>query len=81
MKVLVLFFAGLAEAAGSRSIEINLPESARARDAMDECLRRVSALAPALKGTVLAVNDAYADPDQPLNPGDVVALIPPVSGG
>ena len=29
----------------------------------------------------VAVNESYAEQDQRLQPGDVIALIPPVSGG
>jgi molybdopterin synthase sulfur carrier subunit len=29
----------------------------------------------------VAVNQAYADPDHPVGPGDEVALFPPVTGG
>jgi MoaE-MoaD fusion protein len=33
------------------------------------------------RSTLFMVNEEYASPDQPLGEGDVVALIPPVSGG
>ena len=39
---------------------------------------------PALRwppGTMLAVNQQYAEPGQPLRDGDEIAVIPPVSGG
>ncbi len=81
MRVRVLLFAGLAEAAGERSIDIELPASARAGDALAECRRLFPALGPSLTSVALAVNDAYADPRHPLHEADVVALIPPVSGG
>jgi hypothetical protein len=31
--------------------------------------------------TLVAVNEAYADERDPLRPGDVVAVLPPVAGG
>lgn len=34
-----------------------------------------------LSSIMMAINLEYAEPKQVINPGDVVALIPPVSGG
>lgn len=76
MKVAVRLFAGLAELAGTRAIEIELPAGSTSADVW-----------PALElgdeppGLLLAVNRSYADRDSVLVDGDEVALIPPVSGG
>src|SRR3954451_18215633 len=66
----------LRERAGARQITIDLPEGARVRDALDE----LGDLAAGLP-LVMAVNREYAPEDQVLDPGDELALIPPVSGG
>ena len=34
-----------------------------------------------LKACMIAVNQEYAEDDQPIGPTDEIALIPPVSGG
>jgi molybdopterin synthase catalytic subunit/molybdopterin converting factor small subunit len=76
MRIRVRLFAGLRERAGTGWRELDVPETARARDVW-----------PALElgeeppGLAYAVNRAYADRDRPLEDGDEVALIPPVSGG
>ena len=69
-------FAALREQAGVRERELELADGARIDDVW-----------PALglddepRGLVYAVNRAYVERDAPLTDGDVVALIPPVSGG
>jgi MoaE-MoaD fusion protein len=76
MLVRVRLFAILRERAGCDAVELELPEGARVRDALE----RVAAITSGLS-VVMAVNHAYADPDAPLAGGDELALIPPVSGG
>ncbi|MGZ8686796.1 MAG: molybdenum cofactor biosynthesis protein [Gaiellaceae bacterium] len=76
MRIAVKLFAVLRERAGAREVELELPDGACVTDVW-----------PALElgdepaGLLLAVNRAYVARDAPLNDGDEVALIPPVSGG
>ena len=76
MEVTVRLFAMLRERAGASEVTVELPEGARVRDA-------VAALGGLADGIplVMAVNREYAPEDAPLDPGDELALIPPVSGG
>src|SRR6478672_2458153 len=76
MQVRVLLFAGLRERAGASSVELDLPEGALVRDALD----RMHAVADGVP-VVMAINQEYAAADAPLHAGDELALIPPVSGG
>jgi molybdopterin synthase catalytic subunit len=76
MVVTIRLFAMLRERAGAGEIELDLPEGARVRDALD----RLDHLAGGLP-LVMAINRDYADADSELRPGDELALIPPVSGG
>lgn len=75
----ILLFAGLAEAAGQRSLDFDAPLPATARELLDQ----LSALYPQLpwQGVRLAVDHAYVAADAPLRAGVEFALIPPVSGG
>ena len=66
----------LRERAGARELTLELPDGARVRDAL-ESLGDLAAGLP----LVMAVNREYAEEDQVLDPGDELALIPPVSGG
>jgi molybdopterin synthase catalytic subunit len=76
MEVRVRLFAGLRERAGTDEVELSLPDGAVVGDALAQ-------LSPLVDGVpvVMAVNHDYADANAPLQPGDEVALIPPVSGG
>jgi molybdopterin converting factor subunit 1 len=74
--VTVRLFAMLRERAGADRVELDLPEGARVRDAIE----RLEGLAGGLP-LVMAVNREYAHGDDPLSGGDELALIPPVSGG
>jgi molybdopterin synthase catalytic subunit/molybdopterin converting factor small subunit len=66
----------LRERAGTGEVTLELPDGARVRDAIEE----LGGLADGLP-LVMAVNREYAPADQVLDPGDELALIPPVSGG
>jgi molybdopterin synthase catalytic subunit len=76
MKIAVRLFAGLRERAGTRAVDVELAEGALLADVWPAL-----ALGDEPAGLLLAVNHAYAGRDTVLREGDVVALIPPVSGG
>jgi MoaE-MoaD fusion protein len=80
MTISVRLFAGLRERAGAGSIEVELPDGARAGDVLAAMASTsVGALEPGQ--CIVAINREYARPDHPVTAGDEVALIPPVSGG
>ena len=76
MRIRVLLFGPLAEAAGADTILLELPDGATVGD--------VPGSVDGVNGGrsfAFAVNASYAPADRPLEDGDEVALIPPVSGG
>jgi molybdopterin converting factor subunit 1 len=81
LKVTVLLFAYLREIAGADQVALQLPEGSRLSDVWP----RLSQQFPRFQGMsgsiAWAVNHAYAPPDQSLRDGDVIAALPPVSGG
>ncbi len=76
MEVTVRLFAMLRERAGVPELTLDLPDGARVSDALDS----LEGLAEGIP-LVMAVNREYADAGRVLDPGDELALIPPVSGG
>jgi sulfur-carrier protein len=83
--VTVLYFAWLRERTGVAREEISLPDEVRTVAALlDYLTLRSPRHAAALhnRQTVrIAVNQEFADPSGPVQPGDEVALFPPVTGG
>ena len=81
--VSVLYFAALRDLAGVSEDAVELP-AARLR--VEELLAELESKRPALRGRLragvrVAVNEEFVELSQALSTGDVVALIPPVSGG
>jgi molybdopterin converting factor subunit 1 len=79
--VTVLLFASVAEKAGRRSVD--LPSSDG--DTVQTVCERLFAGYPDLRAfgprLLYAINEEYAQADDPVPPGATLALIPPVSGG
>ena len=74
-------FAVQRELAGTREVQLGLPEGSTVDDAWANVVRRFPALAPGRAYLRFARNGEYADPETPLSDGDEIAFIPPVSGG
>jgi MoaE-MoaD fusion protein len=81
MRVRVLFFGMLKDAAGKSSEAIELPSSALVRDLLAVCEAQIPRLKESMPSLAVAVNQEYAGPDTKLQENDEVALLPPVSGG
>jgi molybdopterin converting factor subunit 1 len=77
----VLLFAALREAAGAREVTVELPAPADVAALRRALAATYPRLAPLLAAAAAAVNEEYVPADHPLADGDIVALIPPVSGG
>jgi molybdopterin converting factor subunit 1 len=82
MLVHVRLFAMLRERAGRDAVQVELPDGATVRDAVDAVadehgLDELIARLP----VVMAVNREYASAERVLAESDELALIPPVSGG
>jgi molybdopterin converting factor subunit 1 len=79
----VLLFASAADAFGAPQVRVAVPVGATAaevREALFAAARAATGRAlPA--ASRLAVNQRFAAPEQPVAPGDELALIPPVAGG
>lgn len=79
-KVRVLYFAGLRDQVGQDEQDLLLPSPSLR---VEEVLRLIEEEHPrlTLAAVRVAVNEEFADARAPVTGGDVVALIPPVSGG
>jgi MoaE-MoaD fusion protein len=80
MRITVRCFAQLRELAADR-VELELPDGAAATEAWRALQDAHPALEPHRPYVRAARNGAYVDWDEPLADADVVAFLPPVSGG
>ena len=75
----VLLFAGLAEVAGCARLELEPPWPGTVGELRERLALQISALGQS--SFRIAVNQCYVSDAERLQPGDEIALIPPVSGG
>jgi molybdopterin synthase sulfur carrier subunit len=82
MVITLLYFAVTRELVGRSEEQVTLPAGVRLVADLPAFL---ATHAPPLAGRLgqirLARNEVFADPDEVLAEGDVIALIPPVAGG
>ena len=81
MLVTIRLFARLREMAGDSELRRELPEGATARSAWDALAAEFPGFDDYTRAVSCAVNQEYARMTTPLDDGDEVAFLPPVSGG
>ncbi|MES2211053.1 MAG: molybdenum cofactor biosynthesis protein MoaE [Chloroflexota bacterium] len=81
MRIRIRLFAVQRELAGAREVAVDLEPGATVADAWDALVLLHPVLAPGRGSVRFARNSVYAGADEPLDDGDEVAMIPPVSGG
>jgi len=80
MKIQVLFFGITTDLTGKNSTFFELDSNTTVWDLKQQLIAKFSKLQH-LHEFAIAVNEEYATDDLNLIDGDVVAIIPPVSGG
>ena len=81
MKIRLLFFAILREITGTDQQELEVPHGTSATQLWELLRSRYPRLSAYSHPPMVAVNESFASPESALADGDVVAFIPPVSGG
>ncbi len=81
MELRVRLFAVLRDAVGASEVSVEVPAGIDAQGLVRELELQHPALTNRCDGSLIAVNEEYAEPSAVINPGDSIALIPPVSGG
>jgi molybdopterin synthase sulfur carrier subunit len=83
MRVNVLLFGTLRQTVGQDRLTLELPAQATVSQAIRALAEEHADIARLLDARQLAfaVNLSYCHPDDPLEDGDELAVIPPVSGG
>jgi MoaE-MoaD fusion protein len=81
MRVKLLFFATLRDRAGTKSIEIEIPDSFTVGGLKDRVAQAYPGLDPALKTALVSINHEFAFDDAIIPINAEIAMFPPVSGG
>ncbi|MFN0146872.1 MAG: MoaD/ThiS family protein [Dehalococcoidia bacterium] len=81
MNVTVLLFAGAAERAGTRKLDLPWEHGDTVGRVRDRVVALHPGLAPIVPSLMYAINEDYAQEGEPVMAGATLALIPPVSGG
>ena len=77
----VLLFGAAADRAGTRKVELEIEESSTLAEVWPLLEEMYPGLSPMRDTLAFAVNGEYARMDERVDPGDEVAVLPPVSGG
>ena len=80
MKIQLLFFGITTDLVGENSMSFEVPENCCVQDLKTKLISQFSSLKN-INHFAIAVNETYAEDTQLIQKNDVVAIIPPVSGG
>lgn len=81
MELTIRLFATLKDRAGQDRVRVQLSQPATVQTLLAALADAYPALQPSLPTTLVAVNQDFAFPETLIQPGDEIALFPPVSGG
>jgi len=81
MQLTVLLFASIAEALGTRKIEVPVEPGDTVAHVRDRLIEQHPVLARFVPTLLYALDEEYVRDDQPVESARTLALIPPVSGG
>lgn len=80
MKISILFFGMATDLVDSSSLEIELPSKSTVANFKEFLLAEFPELQK-MSSYAVAINESYATDDILIKENDVIAIIPPVSGG
>ena len=80
MIIKTIFFGIAKDLIGASELKIDVAENSSVKD-LETILKNEFSTLENLNSYAIAVNEAYTNDDLILKTGDVVAIIPPVSGG
>jgi molybdopterin synthase sulfur carrier subunit len=80
MKVKVLYFSQVKDKVGKNEEEVEF-EGKTLKDLVDVLVNKYPDIKDILKRSMFAVNESYETMDYNLQDKDIIAIIPPVSGG
>jgi molybdopterin converting factor subunit 1 len=80
-KIKLLFFATIRDRAGTRSMEIDIPEDMTVQGLMDKISVDYPKLKESMSSVLITINREYAFDEAVIPPNAEIGMFPPVSGG
>jgi molybdopterin converting factor subunit 1 len=80
-RVKLLFFATLRDRAGTKSMELDVPEDLTVQGLKDKISTEYPDLGESMSSVLITINREYAFDEAVIPPGAELAMFPPVSGG
>ena len=81
MNITLKFFGQLRELTGTDTLEIKVKKSASVEDLVWVVGERFPIIREHLKHVSISIDNEYASKDEILQEGNVIGLLPPISGG
>jgi len=79
--VKLLFFATIRDRAGTKSLELDIPEDLTIRGLKDKLASDIPNLKESMKSVLITINREYAFDEAVVPANAEVGMFPPVSGG
>jgi molybdopterin converting factor subunit 1 len=79
--VKLLFFATIRDRAGTKSMELDLPDDLTIQGLKDKLAREIPNLKESMKSVLITINREYAFDEAVVPPNAEIGMFPPVSGG
>ena len=80
-RVKVLFFATLRDRAGTKSMELDIPDGLTVQGLKEKVSMEFPNLQESMSSVLITINREYAFDDAVIPQGAELAMFPPVSGG
>jgi len=77
----VLFFATLRDRAGTKSVELDIPDDLTIKGLKEKLASEYPGISASMKSVLMTINREYAFDEAVVPPEAEIALFPPVSGG
>ena len=79
--VKLLFFATIRDRAGTKSLELDIPEDLTIQGLKDKLARDIPNLKESMRSVLITINREYAFDEAVVPPNAEIGMFPPVSGG
>ena len=80
-RIKLLFFATIRDRAGTKSMELEIPDNLTVRGLKDKIAEEYPNLRESMKSVLITIDREYAFDDAVIPPNAEMAMFPPVSGG